>query len=240
MSNREKFKETFVQIEMSEDRLEEIANMEMQNKKKTYLKPMAALAAMVALVLLAGNLFENNVAGDSNREFVAGNITYYAKTGIEAEEDDGEVIGTFLDFKKEHIEINNDVYYVEDVEIYIDENGLTIYAIGGAPSFGVLIEEPEHTSIISFNIQEKGMGGFYKFVGRLKEKDGRIYLRFSEYSEGIDITDDFADGLATGTFESKDTEKIYDKVCETFEYRVEGTLEEYTVDVWWVDTEQNQ
>ncbi len=61
------------------------------------------------------------------------------------------------------------------------------------------------------------------------ERDGRIYLNIEEE---IDITEDFADGVASGNFKDS-MNGFYDN--ETFEYCVEGTLENYTVKVKWVE-----
>ena len=54
MSNREKFKETFGQIQVSKDVLDEMEHLEIKPQKKRYVKPVVVVAVMCALVLLTG------------------------------------------------------------------------------------------------------------------------------------------------------------------------------------------
>ena len=75
-----------------------------------------------------------------------------------------------------------------------------------------------------------------RFCGNLNKINDRIYLRFASYEEGIDITEDFVDGVATGKIKWS-AGVLEERLEETFSYRVEGTLEDYTVDVWWVERE---
>lgn len=100
-----------------------------------------------------------------------------------------------------------------------------------------MVEELQHTSILIFQYETSSGGNagqILKIVGKLQEKDGRIYLYLNSFEKGRDITEDFQDGVA----EAKiywDSGTVYDRVKGTLEFRVEGTLEDYTVDVWFVE-----
>lgn len=58
------------------------------------------------------------------------------------------------------------------------------------------------------------------FTSEILQDNGRVYLSIGDSK--IDITEDFADGECSGTFEFRGA---------TFEYVVTGTVDNYTVDV---------
>ena len=58
------------------------------------------------------------------------------------------------------------------------------------------------------------------FTPEILQENERIYLVIGDSK--IDITEDFADGECSGTFEFKGV---------TFEYELSGTVDDYTVDV---------
>lgn len=212
MSNRELFKETFEQIELSSNRIDEITNMKVKRTKRNLIKYVTAVAAAMAVVILTGNVIS------------------YAMTGNSIVE---EVVSRYKKLTKEEVRVNNDELSEQVVDTYMGEDGLYHYEFTDGSSAGIRIDEPEHSAIFSMK-QKTEEGSTYSirvFVGELKERDGRIIL---DIVEPIDVTEDFADGVATGTFVYKwDVASSYYEA--TFAYRVEGTLENYTFDAWWVE-----
>ena len=120
------------------------------------------------------------------------------------------------------------------VEFEIDENGNYIYRFmdenGTIATLNGYVKYPERTSKIVYFMDIGGgvRSGTLTFVNELTEENGRIYLNVDG---GVDITDDFADGIATGTFYTS----IADCENELFKYTVKGTLEDYTVKIEWVE-----
>lgn len=213
MSNRELFKETFEQIELSSNRIDEITNMKVTRTKRNVIKYATAVAAAMVVVVLTGNVIS------------------YAMTGNSIVE---EVVSRYKKLTKEEVRVNNDELSDQVVDTYMGEDGLYYYEFTDGSSAGIRIDEPEHTSVFVLNEKIEGRGSSYCliwFVGELKERDGRIIL---DIAEPIDITEDFADGVATGTFVYKWNANGSNHE-ETFAYRVEGTLENYTFDAWWAE-----
>ena len=241
MSNHEKFKETFEQISMSEDKLQDIENLEIRTQKRAVRKPVIvfAFACMCILVILLGKTEPDS---DTGYQIVTGKITYYAAEGTVDGESRQELMEDGKErfvLKKEHVMVNNDKLSDVVTDAYVDENGLTCYEMSDGSVSGMVIEEPEHTSIFIYEIRYEeggGQGGIVAFCGNLRKINDRIYLYFTSYEEGIDITEDFSDGVAVGKMKWS-TGTLEKRLEETFEYRVEGTLEDYTVDVWWIEGE---
>lgn len=250
MSNREKFKETFEQIGLSEEQLRNMENLEIQKSKQykyrykyNRRKPAIAIAFVCACVILSGMWFWDNGKDDVlTYEFVPGEITYYAaenedENGIEQETIEEEEKGYRL--RKEDVMVNNDRLSDSVVDVYVDEHGLTQYQLEDGSRSGIRIEDPEHMSVFIFEVRLEEGGGYGTitcFHGTLVTLDDRIYLKFGSGAGKIDITEDFEDGIATGKMEWG-TGSLDGRIDEIFEYRVEGTLEEYTVDVWWIGRE---
>ena len=211
MSNQEKFIETFKQVELSELVLQKMKDMEEKRMKKTIWK-YAVAAASLAIV------------------FLVSNTIYYATIGDTIIDE----VRQFLDLDKDNIRINNHEFCDELTSTYVGEDGMTYYEFSDGSKSGVRIEEPAHTSVFEYRTEIEGgtSGGIIWFVGDLYEKDGKIYLKL--YGAPIDVTEDFADGIITGSFVYTG---IDNDMSENFEYRVEGTLKDYTVDVWWVESE---
>lgn len=240
MSNREKFKETFGKMGMSEEKLRDIENLEIPGKKR-YGKYAVAFASICVIVFLSGKMFLEQEIDPVTYELVTGEITYYAAENageIDTEPEFMEEKKKRIPLREEHVMVNNDRLSDAVVDVYVDENGLTCYVFSDGLSSGTRIEEPKHTSVFIYEIKDEQSGGttggITQFCGRLKKIDDRVYLSFSDYEEGIDITDDFTDGVATGKMEW--TLGVFDdRLEEIFVYRVEGTLEDYIVDVWWME-----
>lgn len=208
MSNHETFKETFEQIELSQLEFQKLKNVEEKRMKKRSFKYVVT-AASLAIV------------------FLVSNTICYAMTGNGIVD---EVI-QFLDLDKDDIRVNNHEFCEELTSTYVGEDGMTYYEFADGSATAIRIDNPAHTSVFEYRTSIEGgiAGGVVWFVGTLYEQDGKIYLDL--YGEPVDVTEDFSDGVITGSF------TYTDKMEEKFEYRVEGTLEDYTVDVWWVESE---
>lgn len=210
MSNRELFKETFEQIELSSNCIDEITNTKVTRTKRNVIKYATAVAATMAVIVLSGNVIS------------------YAMTGNNIVE---EVVSRYKKLTQEEVRVNDDELSNQVVDTYMGEDGLYHYEFTDGSSVGIRIDDPEHSAVFSMK-QQREEGASYStivFVGELKERDGRIIL---DVVEPIDITEDFADGVATGSFVYKwNVASLYYEA--TFAYRVEGTLGNYTFDAWW-------
>ena len=213
MSNRKLFKETFEQMELSPECCNEIKNMENVKPKRNVLKYATAVAAALTVVIFSGNGI------------------CYAMTGNGVVE---EIVKQYKKLTQEEVRVNNDKLSDEVSDAYVGEDGMYHYEFTDGSSAGIVIEEPEHTAVFSFKQKQEGGGTFYSitaFVAELEEQNGRIILNIIE---PIDITEDFADGVVEGTF--VETWKVGDLDYEaTFAYRVEGSLENYTFEAWWIE-----
>lgn len=212
MNNHEFFKETFDQLELSAEFVEEMKNMEKAKSKRNIIKYATAVAAAFALVVLSSNGI------------------CYAMTGNGIVE---EVVKQYKKLTQGEVRVDNDNLSDEVVDAYVGEDGMYHYEFADGTSAGILVEEPEHTAVFSFKQKYDG-GTSYSitaFVAKLEVQDGRIVLNIVE---PIDITDDFADGVAEGTFVER--WKVGDSEYEaTFGYRLEGSLDNYTFDAWWIE-----
>lgn len=183
---------------------------DMREKKKTTWKYAVAVAS-VAVV------------------FWMSNTICFAMTGNSILDE----VRQFWDLDKEDIRVNNHEFSDELVNTYVGEDGMTYYEFSDGSKTGVRIDNPAHTSVFEYRTPIEGgtAGGVVWFEGTLYKEADRIYLDL--YGAPVDVTEDFADGMITGSF-------IYTGIDhdmeECFEYRVEGTLEDYTVDVWWVES----
>lgn len=212
MTNHENFKATFNQMRLSQTYIEELKNVENKKLGRGIAKYASAIAAAFVIV------------------FLSSNGICYAMTGNSVIE---EVVNKYKKLTKEEVRVNNDIPSDQVIDSYLGEDGLYHYEFTDGSSANICIEDPEHTSVFSFK-QKIDEGTSYSviwFVGELKKSEDRLIL---DIVEPIDITEDFADGVASGTFEYK--WKTGDVEYEaTFAYKVEGTLENYTFNAWWIE-----
>lgn len=237
MSNKEKYRETFSQIEVSKDVLDKMECLEVKGQRKNYVNPVFVVAVMCALVLLTGKIVWDFAETNENDGLENGKIYYYAAEKEEERYIFIELPRNEVQLKQENILVNNDELSEEVVAAYVDENGYYCYEMRDGSGSNMLVEEPEHTSILIYQYENERGGNTWamlKFEGELKAEDGRIYLCFNSYEKGRDITEDFQDGVA-GAKIYWESEDVYDRVKATLEFRVEGTLDDYTVDVWFVE-----
>lgn len=245
MNNKKKFKETFERIALSNDALGELERLEVKRSTKSYVKPVVAFAMMCALVLFTGVVLFDSSKFQVSENGAIGKIFYAAETELEEEQIDEEKNeDDFYDlpkeevrFTKENVLVNNDRLSEDVVEFYVDEEGFYCYKMKDDSFSKVLVKTPEVTSILKFSYEtERGgnSGLTLQFDGKLEKVDERIYLRLKPYEPAKDITEDFQDGIASAQF-YYEFEGLYEIVKATLEYRVEGTWDDYTVDVWFVE-----
>ena len=144
-----------------------------------------------------------------------------------------EVMKQYKKFAKEDVRVDNDNLSDEVLNIYVEDDEVYYYEFSDGSSAGIVIEDPEHTSVFSFKQKYDG-GTFYSvtvFVAKMEERNGRIIL---DIVEPIDVTEDFADGVVEGSFVER--WKVGDSDYEaTFGFRIQGTLDNYTFDAWWIE-----
>lgn len=210
MSNREKFKDTFEQVTMSEECFSEIKGMKDIRKTSKMLKYAGAIAAAFAIVILTGN------------------GVCYAMTGNSIVEEVQEI---YKKLTKEEVMVNGEEHSDAVVDSYDGEDGLTYFELADGSKAGIVVKDPDHETVFLFyrKDEEGTTSVIVKFKGEVHERDGRIYL---DIVDEMDITEDFADGVATGTFKHS-LSGCYDN--ENFEYCIEGTLENYTVKIKWIE-----
>lgn len=218
MNNQKLFQETFSQVQMREEclhKIEILSQKEDTKMKKRKWRYATACVAIFAVIVLSGNGI------------------CYAMTGNNLVQ---EVVKRYVDMNKKHVLINNDIEEI-CVSRKVEEDGSIWYEvpnIDGDDTWGLRVEEPEHTSIFGYSIPEvSGKSGIIWFEGEIIEKDGRIFLNITNLEDSVDITEDFTDGVVNGTFEYTFNEVFH----ETFAYQVKGTVEDYTIEVEWIKKE---
>lgn len=202
MSDKKLYKETFDSIQMSEEAFRKVINMNKNTKiqskrtRKLY-KVAAATVATLAFLLISGNAISYAATGNTLME----NVTIYMN-------------GEKVDDSK--------------VKTYTDKNGATCYEVeldendGGS---GEMVVEIFDTTY-SFGTDKEGENAvaleIVPLQGVVKQEEEQILLIIGDNLTKFDITDDFKDGNASGTF-------ILDGV--TYEYTIEGTIDNNTVNI---------
>ena len=133
MSNQEKFKETFEQIELSQFTLQKLKDMEDKKMKKMTWKYAVAVASLAII-------------------FGISNTICYAMTGNGIVDE----VRQFLDLDKEDIRINNHEFSEELTSTYVGEDGMTYYEFADGSKSAVRIENPAHTSVFEYRTSIEG------------------------------------------------------------------------------------
>ncbi|MBE5888185.1 MAG: hypothetical protein E7283_05035 [Lachnospiraceae bacterium] len=228
MKNRDFYKETMEQIVLSEETFRAVRNVEVNSKKKkSILKYVAVVASVAVALFISSNALVYAMTGETLMEMVPDVIEQIKNAGKLKPTD--VVVGGNAGQSKEDIISTEEpqVGVPRVVDFYIDENGLHTYVIdldGHIQKAAIRVDGVlEHSSVIVYSTY--GRAGIICFEGSLSEKDDRILLCLAD--EIFDITEDFKDGVATGSWH--ETSGWFRGM--TFEYTVTGTLEEYTVAV---------
>ena len=234
MSDKQLFKDTFGQIQMSEETLERVENQQVMKHKGGFLKPLAVVAVLVVLLGLSGNSIVYAMTGESVVEVVQ---ELYVSLTNPLKEEDIYVNG--------NVEQEVTAKPAKVLEHYMDEEGFYHYVIDadGRTIEGTMRVEgnPAHSSVIIFYRKIEGgtsTGGIV-YEAELLEENGKAMLYIDGIAEDkvFDITEDFADGEASGTFQDQCVAGSLD--VETLTYAVKGSFEDYTVEIQWVSAEEN-
>lgn len=234
MKDENFYKDTMEQIVISEEAFRAVRNVEVAGRKRGCMLKYVAVAASVVVAL-----------------FVSSNALTYAMTGstlVEIIPEADEKISGKVPLKESNIVVSGNVNQSKEeivsteepeigiprvVDFYIDENGLHTYVIdldGQIQTASIRVDgNLDHSSVIVYS--SYGRAGIICLEGSLESQDEKIILSCSD--QYIDITEDFADGVATGSwYESSGWLKGM-----TFEYTVTGSMEEYKVDIHLVGAE---
>lgn len=205
MNNKQWYKDTFDPMVMSDEAMRKVKGMMEQKEKKRMRTGFRVAVTMAALAVV----------------FAVGNVAVYAATGSSLVEKGIEQVSFYIDKK---------AVDVKDVKQYKDKDGNSVYEIelddkkGHETEAQVIMNEKNMkdeniSAVMEMNENDVTMK---LFSGELKKEGKKIYLVIGEKEKEIDITKDFADGDAKGTFEMDG---------QTYKYHVSGTVEKYDVDI---------
>lgn len=238
MKNRQMYKETFNQVQLSEQKLDEL--LYGTKKKKLRLNKTVVAAGLVLLISFAtGNMVTFAMNGTSLIETVENTYDLWTTNGVEREnvvlngnmaeiiesvrkgeipsqEVEGSAV-TIIDRYFEYSEATEDRDAEEFLKYDFEYNG-------GKSGFGFQSEgDYANKSIIAYVTE--GRIGHVTYICELIEENGRIYL---DGPEGmIDVTVDLWDGRASGEVVKKSGPLAGKKLS----YTVEGNLEEYKIEI---------
>ena len=237
MRNKELFKETFQQVILSEEKFREVRNVQVGVKKWSAIKYVTAFTSIAIILFFSGNGISYAMTGkllwedpfkeellDKYHEMSNQDIQYRPRVHLD---------GNISTSKEEIITPLDEEGKPQGImDFFIDEKGDYNYVVASGGIYSVTIDgEPKHTSVIVYETDEGY--GVRMYEGKVKEENGKTMLYM--FMLPIDITEDFADGVASGI---GDRELAYDDAH--YEYYVEGTLEDYTCTVRLIinDTEE--
>ena len=217
-SNKQLYQDTFDQIKLSDEGYRQIRNMEentmihfdKERKKRLGFRAAITLAALT-VVFLSANGIAYAATGSTLIEQVAGHVSVY----INGKPYDGAKVTKFKDE-------NGDINYQVSVDEETDHK--TEIVMGEKPTDGSIAIVNDETSSATEDTAEDSSSQ-ENLKTTVKQVDNAIYLIIEGISEKpvqVDITQDYADGSAEGSVQIENTE---------YQYRVRGTVEEYTVDL---------
>ena len=198
MNNREFYKETMDEVHIPEAVLGKVRNMKTEQSRIKKRETLRYAVSVLAVLMIC---------------FAASNGICYAATG-----------NTWVGKLTMYV---NGEKVEQDITLYKDEDGDVIHgkieAEEGADSLEIILPEgaseaayDEADNTISF-----GSGNTGKEY-RLTSEEGKNYLVIGDNFLKIDITEDFADGKCSGSFEWEGV---------TYQYEITGDMEEYDIDI---------
>lgn len=203
MKNKEYYQSTFDEVHVPEAVLGKVKGMKMEEKKiqkKSKLRYAAAIAAAFGLCIVASNGICYAATGNTWVEKVILHINGEAVEQDITWHQDGDLVYGEFEYETDGEEPAVIEFYDAEASV-LDGTGYGF--IAGKASEDETMENSEsdfHTEIL--------------------QENERIYLVIGDSK--IDITEDFADGECSGSFEFKGV---------TFDYEVTGTVDEYSVNV---------
>lgn len=239
MKNRQMYKETFNQVQLSEQKLDEL--LYGTKKKKLRLNKTVVAAGLVLLISFAtGNVATFAMTGNSLIKTATKTYDLWATSGVARE---NVVINGNMEAMRESIRkgeipsqevegsavtiIDRYLKIPEADEDYLEEWVMFDFDYNGEKSgsgYGYYKNaDYSNRSVIEYVLE--GSMGSVTYICKVFEENGRIYLDVRE--EKIDITFDFKDGKASGEY----IETTGPLAGKKMSYTVEGNLEEYTVEI---------
>ena len=205
MSNKQRYKETFDTMMLSEERIREVKSMIEKNGKKK-IRRTGFRVAVSAAVLTA--------------VFLIGNVAVYAATGSTLVEKGMEKVSFCV--KKDNVSVTGEVIKTEK-----DKDGNTSYEMkskDGQVSSRISVNnrylETESISVVA-GTDDKELA--VRLISARLEKEGKkVYLVIGDKEKRLDITKDFADGTAKGEFELDG---------ESYQFVVAGTVEKNDIEI---------
>ncbi len=197
MNNKERIKNVYDDIHASDALFRKVMSMnKKESKTRNIMKFAATAVAGLALMFVASNGICYAATGET--------LTSKVRVLINGEEKEAELNWT---------EDENGVYGEYQIEVDEDDEVLIemIDEQGEYPDEVVIDIPSENADANSFELDDMPVD-----ITVVGTEGGKIYLR----KEGVkvDITEDFADGTATGTIECP---------SGTYDYTITGTIDEY-------------
>ncbi len=205
MSNKQRYKDTFDTMMLSEERIRKVKSMIEKNGKKK-IRRTGFRVAVSAAVLTA--------------IFLIGNVAVYAATGSTLVEKGMEKVSFCV--KKDNVSVTGEVIKTEK-----DKDGNTSYEMkskDGQVSSRISVNnrylETESISVVA-GTDDKELA--VRLISARLEKEGKkVYLVIGDKEKRLDITKDFADGTAKGEFELDG---------ESYQFVVAGTVEKNDIEI---------
>ena len=205
MSNKQRYKETFDTMMLSEEGIRKVKSMIEKNGKKK-IRRTGFRVAVSAAVLTA--------------VFLIGNVAVYAATGSTLVEKGMEKLSFCV--KKDNVSVTGEVIKTEK-----DKDGNTSYEMkskDGQVSSRISVNnrylETESISVVA-GTDDKELA--VRLISARLEKEGKkVYLVIGDKEKRLDITKDFADGTAKCEFELDG---------ESYQFVVAGTVEKNDIEI---------
>ena len=205
MSNKQRYKETFDTMMLSEERIRKVKSMIEKNGKKK-IRRTGFRVAVSAAVLTA--------------VFLIGNVAVYAATGSTLVEKGMEKVSFCV--IKDNVSVTGEVIKTEK-----EKDGNTSYEMkskDGQVSSRISVNnrylETESISVVA-GTDDKELA--VRLISARLEKEGKkVYLVIGDKEKRLDITKDFADGTAKGEFELDG---------ESYQFVVAGTVEKNDIEI---------
>lgn len=203
MTNKQRYKETFDTMMLSEERIRKVKSMIEKNEKKR-MRRTGFRVAVSAAVLTA--------------VFLIGNVVSYAATGSTLVE---------KGMKRVSFCVNKDNVSISVVQTKNDKDGNTSYEmkskdgeVSGRISVNNRYLEDESISVVA-GTKDKELA-MVLISAKLEKKGKKVYLVIGDGERRLDITKDFADGEAKGEFNLDG---------EFYQFVVAGTVEKNDIEI---------
>lgn len=207
MSNKQRYKETFGTMMLSEERIRKVKSMIEKNGKKK-IRRTGFRVAVSAAVLTA--------------VFLISNVAVYAATGSTLVEKGMERVSFCVN--KDNVSIKSEVVKTEK-----DKDGNTSYEMkskDGEVSSRISVNDrclKDRSISISVVADTDDKELAVVLISAKLEKEGKkVYLVIGDKEKRLDITKDFADGEAKGEFELDG---------ESYQFVVAGTVEKNDIEI---------